>query len=135
MTSETCETITQTILNNQNSSSSSSSSPSLQSSLPQENNRLLGIATEFVDSKKITSHFQIPMHERPEFSSTSISNFESATSTIEITTNSELKSESQSKNASTAYTESGTIKKKKESFDVPNLSMLYRRNCTSKARY
>jgi hypothetical protein len=69
MSAETCETITQKIVNNKGSpSSSTSSSPAaLLSTFSREDYTLPGFETEFVGSKKINSQFHEEMNTRHAF--------------------------------------------------------------------
>jgi hypothetical protein len=59
LSTETCETLTQKIISSHNnkSSSSSSSSPVAYSTPSREGNVLLGVDTEFVESRKISNEF------------------------------------------------------------------------------
>jgi hypothetical protein len=58
LSTETCETLTQKIISSHNNKSpSSSSSPVAYSTPSREGNILLGVETEFVESKKISNEF------------------------------------------------------------------------------
>jgi hypothetical protein len=74
MSAETCETITQNILNNKTSSSSpsahSSASAAVRSTFSKDDSVQSVVETEFVESKKIDSQFYASMNTRHAFPST-----------------------------------------------------------------